>query len=526
VSFFESFLAREPSLALGTYWSVLGRRTLSLSRAQAACHAHVLGKTGSGKSYFLASLFLALHEAGMPVTLLDPHGDLAELVLAQLAGQGRLETPDQRARLIYLDLPRAARRGRYLPFNYLEQPYEDHALAAHVAEAARRAWPELARGAPTFENILKHSVVALRQNRLPLTALSQLLTDQRFRQEALASVTDPQVVRFFHKRYEEWGRDQALMRESTLNRADLLTLSPVLRHGLGAKDNALDFRRILDSGTSLIINLALPSADTRRLFGCLLTVGMETAALSRSDVGAGQRRLSHHLLIDEFSQFMAQSEESLTRMLSETRKYGLFCVMAHQSWSQASQGLKGALQNVGLEVILKAGRADAEYSARLLGSVDPMSVKHTVDDSSADKRTHPAYFPLQEQWERQVQAIQTLGTGQAFIRLPDDRVQRVKTPRLPRVGVDPAKLAEIQAYYLEHYFRRPKEDEARRSEWRQRSQEPLIRRRSRVSRAAAPRRRSRARPRADSGDAAPPGSNPASDKVKVVVFTRPNGARA
>jgi hypothetical protein len=55
------------------------------------------------------------------------------------------------------------------------------------------------------------------------------------------------------------------MKESTLNRADLLTLSPLLRHGLGATENALDFRRILDSGTSLVINLAVPSPDTRRL---------------------------------------------------------------------------------------------------------------------------------------------------------------------------------------------------------------------------------------------------------------------
>ena len=73
------------------------------------------------------------------------------------------------------------------------------------------------------------------------------------------------------------------MKESTLNRADLLTLSPLLRHGLAAPDNALDFRRMLDAGTSCLINLAFPYPDTRRLLGCLLTVGMERAALSRAD---------------------------------------------------------------------------------------------------------------------------------------------------------------------------------------------------------------------------------------------------
>ena len=140
---------------------------------------------------------------------------------------------------------------------------------------------------------------------------------------------------------------------------------------------------MLDSGTSCLINLAIPYPDTRRLLGCLLTVGMESAALSRADRPAASRQTSHHLMIDEFCQFMAQSEETLTRMLSETRKYDLFCVMAHQNWSQASDRLKGALQNVGLEVILKAGRMDAEYSARLLAAVDPLSVKHTVADEDA-----------------------------------------------------------------------------------------------------------------------------------------------
>jgi hypothetical protein len=105
---------------------------------------------------------------------------------------------------------------------------------------------------------------------------------------------------------------------------------------------------------------------------------------------------------------MAQSETALTRMLSETRKYQLFCVMAHQNWSQASERLKGALQNVGIEAILKSGRMDAEYSARILGSVNPMEIKHTVDDEKAGERTHPSYFSLPEQWEYHVQQIQNL----------------------------------------------------------------------------------------------------------------------
>lgn len=442
----------QPTIALGKYRSWIGNRTLCVKPQTARVHTHVLGKTGSGKSYFLASLFLSLYNAGMPATLIDPHGDLAELVLTHLIAQGTFDDPEKKKNIIYLDVPRAAAQNKFIPFNYLAQPYDDYAMAELVAEASRRAWPELATGAPTFENILKHSVIALRQNNLPLTALSDFLTDNSLRNTLLQCVSDSQVIRFFKARMDQWGREAPLMKESTLNRADLLTLSPVLRYSLGHKANFLNFRDIIDEGKTVIINLALPHPDARRLFGCLLTVGMENAALSRANVAASERGPSHHLILDEFSQFMAQSEESLTRMLSETRKYNMFCVMAHQNWSQASDRLKGALQNVGLEVILKAGRSDAEYSSRLFGSVDPLSVKHTVADGEAEDRTHPTYYPLQEQWEEQVQAIQRLDVGEAFIRLPSDSVKKVKTMRLPQINVNSDKLAEIHDYYLKTYF--------------------------------------------------------------------------
>ena len=85
---------RQPAIPLGTtsFWH-LGRWPLSITPDEACSHMHILGKTGSGKSYLLAGLFLSLHAAGMPVTLIDPHGDLAELILTQLTAQGAFRDP-------------------------------------------------------------------------------------------------------------------------------------------------------------------------------------------------------------------------------------------------------------------------------------------------------------------------------------------------------------------------------------------------------------------------------------------------
>src|SRR4051812_39504029 len=255
----------EPRILLGSkqVFYFLTRK-IRITQQQAHAHMHVLGKTGSGKSYFLAGLFLAMYKAGMPATLIDPHGDLAEMVLSHLVQRGTFQDPQVYDKLVYLDIPAAASTGRYLPFNYLAQPYDDYAMAQLITEACRRAWPELATGAPTFENILKHSVIALRQNNQPLTKLAELLIDRKYRERLLQDVNDEQVIRFFRQRMDNWKRDEAHMKESTLNRADLLTLSPILRHSLGSLKNRLSFRQLIDSGRSLIVNLAIPDADARR----------------------------------------------------------------------------------------------------------------------------------------------------------------------------------------------------------------------------------------------------------------------
>src|SRR4051794_37611478 len=105
---------REPTIPLGSSRLFhFIRWPLRITTQEASSHMHVLGKTGSGKSYFLASLFLSLFEAGLPATLVDPHGDLAELVLSQLVSRGYYADPSMYERLIYLDIPAAATMKRY-----------------------------------------------------------------------------------------------------------------------------------------------------------------------------------------------------------------------------------------------------------------------------------------------------------------------------------------------------------------------------------------------------------------------------
>ena len=175
-------------------------------------------------------------------------------------------------------------------------PYD---AAYDFLEAVKRAWPSIADGsAPQLENILLASSFLLAEAGQPVTKMQELLTDKTFRDAVLAQANDEYVTRFFIERFDRWGKGAATMVESTLRRVFLLTFSPVLRYTLGQKDNLLDFRRFMDEGISVIYDLGgIDNPDARRLLGCLITVGYETAALSRSDIPGGvkaRRSTSSH----------------------------------------------------------------------------------------------------------------------------------------------------------------------------------------------------------------------------------------
>ena len=443
---------KPPTIPIGTSGSGFFKRRIEILVSDAKTHFHILGTSGSGKSRLLASLYLSLLKNGLAATLIDPHGDLAKLVLAQLTSDGFFSTPDAFEKLIYLDLPTGEDKGLYVPFNVLKQPLPPHTVASNIKESMHRAWPALAGGsAPMFDTLVQDGCKVLITNQLPLTSLYRLLTDKAFRDQLLENEQDPDIVAFFHDQFDRLSlRDQADQAGSALRRAHLLTFSPILKYSLGQTENRLNFREIIDRDQSVIINLALTDSEARRLLGCLLTVSAEHGSLSRASLPYEERENSHHLFIDEFSEFSAQSEEALARMLSLTRKYGLFLVMAHQTWSQASERLRGALQNVGVEVAFRLGRSDAQHTAMIMGRVDPETVKHVV--AQGEERSHPLFYSLPEQWERLTQELQDQPPRHFMFKTAQGKTIRGKTLDMKNPVVDPNLLKRIQDEYLSRYF--------------------------------------------------------------------------
>ena len=141
-------------------------------------------------------------------------------------------------------------------------------------------------------------------------------------------------------------------------------------------------------------------------------------------------RRQYHLFLDEFSMFSAQSEEALARVLSLARKYGLYLTLAHQTWSQVSNRLQGALQNA-VEISFKLGRADAQATAPRYAKFEPHLVKHEVVNPWQVDRTHPVFFSIQEQLESWTQELVDLKPREAYVKTANKsaKVRSLVPPR-------------------------------------------------------------------------------------------------
>ncbi len=450
-----TFFPAKQSIILGrTHWP-LPRPVLALSPREQSYHAAVWGKTGSGKSKLLQSLFLQHLRQGSGVAIIEPHHDLSIETLSRLVSDGFFRRESAFDRLIYIDWG----NGSYVPFNVLSSPADPHTIALNSLEAMIRVWPEL-RQAPTFQTLFLSAIVVLVANQLSLTSLYQLLVDGQFRRACLAQVTDPLIHQSFAS--FEKIKDQVQEAGSALRRAFLVSFHPAARLTLGQADNWLNFREIMDAGTCLIINLGnIDDAETRRLLGALLLVQLEQAALSRTDLLASERR-PYTVLLDEWPSFAAQ-DDTIGTILSQTRKFNLRMYLAAQSTAQISSGrLLGALENCKLNILFGLGRQSAAFQAQQIADISPYLLK----EAPLTETQHGQYLSVLEQFETTTQDLMHLPQQSAFVKIHDHPAVKIKTLSVPMATAAPRDLEQVLLTYKQRYQRRKTEAEAASSQLR------------------------------------------------------------
>lgn len=428
----------KPTLPLGH--TVEGNKLVALDGFNFERHKHIIGISGSGKSSFIASIVVFLLRLGIAFCLIDPHGDLAKLVLTLLAGSDFYSNPKAYDRLWYVDFNR---QDAAIAFNVLKQDHIDnYKVASNLVEAIHRAFPTSSGATTALDNTIEYSAFVLAENGIPLTQLQRFLLDASFRGTLLAKIKDQQIVQFFDFTFSD--KVNSTLIASTMRRLDLLTFSPSLRAALGQRQNKLNFRYPMDNNISCIINLGGLSDAEKRLAGCLITVGLEQAFLSRATQPL-EKRAPYHVFIDEFPLFSV-SDNSFTVILEQVRKYGGTLYLAHQTTSQLSKYMTGSLQNA-ISILFKLGYEDSTWAAQRFVRKQEEQGSSLIDwvlHGGQSQESSPFDETKNTQEARQI--FENLERAQAIVNI-NKQALHIRTLTIPRVNVDPRKLAEIEDTY-------------------------------------------------------------------------------
>lgn len=338
----------EPLLILGQTTFRRQHRSFGLLPADRLRHLWAIGKTGSGKSTLLANLIRQDIERGEGLALLDPHGDLVDTVLPFV--------PRSRAGEVLLFAP--SDRDYPVSFNVFRQGRRAHAdtalLASQLVSVFRKYWAD--SWGPRLEHVLRNAILAVAPDpRATLLFLYRFLTDEKLRVQVTEKIADPVVRQFWLKEFPGYGRSlQSEAVAPALNKLGAFVAHPIVRNIVGQERSRLDLIHLMNTRGVILANLATGQIgeDASHLLGGLLLTGLQLAAMERPRGGPPL-----YVYVDEFQHFVT---ESLATLLSESRKFGLGLVLAHQYLAQLTDSVRDAvLGNVGSMVVFRVGGTDA-----------------------------------------------------------------------------------------------------------------------------------------------------------------------
>lgn len=354
-------MPRKPDPADVSYFAITNNRAryvpFGIKQADRLHHMYVIGKTGTGKSTLLETLFAQDIDAGRGCCLIDPHGDLAEHVIARIPAS-------RRADLTYVNIADPDQPWRYNPLTFVP-PDKRSLVASGMLEVFQKMWP--AAWGQRMEHILRNTLLALLEHPdTTLADVARLYNDKAFRARVVAGIKNNQVHAFWKKEFPHYNpRYLAEALAPIQNKVGALLADPRLFRFLTEPDNRLRLRRVMDERRILVINMAkgVIGEDSAKLLGGLLVTALGLAAFSRADTPPAERR-PFFLYVDEFQSFTTLS---VANMIAELRKYGVGLVLAHQYLHQLEPDVRHAvIGNAGTLITFRLGAEDAALIAQEL----------------------------------------------------------------------------------------------------------------------------------------------------------------
>jgi len=324
-------------------------------------HTYLAGKTGVGKTTTLVNMALQDMAAGHGVAFIDPHGDAALDLLMRIP-------PERADDVIYFDL---GDQDFPLGFNIMaakDTRQQDSVIREFIALLIQLYDPmRLGIIGPRFEQMVMIAMsIAFAVENPTLHEVIRALSDKDFSRDGIKYVKNP-VVRTIY--------DNVISEMSSHTRSEIMDwltskfahflVDQTVRHAVTRSTKTLDFRKIMDEGKILIVNLSKGAIgqDNAQFIGLLLLPQLLLAAFTRASQKQDERK-QFCLYVDEFHNFKTPA---LQTALAEGRKYGLCLTLANQFVTQVDTATRQAIfGNAGTIGAFRVGIEDAGLMEREL----------------------------------------------------------------------------------------------------------------------------------------------------------------
>ncbi len=317
---------------------------------------HALGAPGYGKSTNLGNLTEQCADAGEGVLLIDPHGDLAEEVVKRTRHFDRL---------IYV--APAALEERYWGLNPFEfdrtQRHLNEICVNNVVGLFQRIGAYDPGVMATINKVLRQATrLALAHKEPTLLDLYQIIRDEEFRRQLMRRPhVHPTAYDYWQDFNQLSPRDRRGETSSTMSRLlDLLDADQVNRT-VGQYHATLRIKDWLNSGQLIVVNLGCSGErtlddHTGRMIGNLILAQVIQDTKMRT---LDERQRRWRIIVDEFHRL---APLPFADLITDGRKYNVFPIIAHQTWSQIktreTEVLYSAAQMASVSIELRASRAD------------------------------------------------------------------------------------------------------------------------------------------------------------------------
>ncbi len=356
---------------------------------------YIIGTTGTGKTTLLLNMICQDMNRRGPqgyegLCVLDPHGDFTVDLLRRV--------PKHRRDDVILFDP----TNLECPFGLnlfdcdRSDPRERDLVVSTVIDTLHKLFAD--SWGPRMEDLLRHSILSLLHHHEPTTLIHLMMIlvnyDHRQRLTKAAKEKDPILRAYWEDQFPESEpnksgrlrkpREQVELVGSSLNKIGRFIANPIIRHIVGQEQSSFDFRKIMDEGKILFVNLSKGElgADNSSLLGSVLVNQLLIAALSRRKIPEEQRR-PFHLYVDEYQTF---ATKTFPELQSEARKYAIDTVVAHQYRDQLDDENKGSTLNVANLVVLRVSGIDArELAGQFENIPDPEDPRFEKVMQAADK---------------------------------------------------------------------------------------------------------------------------------------------